>query len=81
MPPAFAAAPSTSCPSGYTAVDIPYITIATNCPSGTQSAGTTNSCLSGTSGPYAECYMFAPVGVSYTDSTGTYEYTEPCTMK
>ena len=59
---AIAAAPSTSCPSGYTT-----------------SAGTATSCIA--SNPGGSCIMYAPVGVSYTDATGTYEYTEACAME
>lgn len=73
-----AATPGTSCPSGYVAIDEEYLTIATECPSGTASVGTANSCL--VSSPAGSCIMYAPVGVSYTDDSGTYEYTEACVM-
>lgn len=75
---AHATAPSTSCPAGYIAIDEEYITIATNCPSGTISAGTAESCL--VSNPAGSCIMYAPAGVSYTDDTGTYEFTDACPM-
>ncbi len=75
----FAATPSTSCPSGYIAVNAPAITIATTCPSDTVSAGTANSCL--TSNPAANCIMYAPAGVSYTDVSGTYEFSDACAMQ
>lgn len=74
-----AAAPSTICPSGYIAIDEEYMTIATSCPSGTSSAGTADSCL--VTSPSGSCIMYAPAGVSYTDSGGTYEYTAPCAME
>ena len=73
-----AAAPSTSCPSGYIAIKSPYITIATSCPSGTVSVGNAASCL--VSNPSGNCIMYAPAGVSYTDDTGTYEFTDACPM-
>ena len=76
---AWAAAPSTSCPSGYVAIDESNMTIATSCPSGTTSAGTADSCL--VSSPAGSCIMYAPVGVSYTDTSGTYEFSEPCAME
>ncbi len=76
--PGFAAAPSTSCPSGYIAIAAPNITIATSCPSGYVSVGTAESCL--VSNPSGDCIMYAPVGMSYTDDSGTYEYTEPCAL-
>ena len=77
---AFAAAPSTSCPSGYVAVVEDYMTIAnSSCPSGYTSAGTATSCI--VTSPGGSCIMYAPVGVSYTDSTGTYEYTSACAME
>ena len=76
---AYATAPSTSCPSGYIAIDAPYITIATTCPSGTVSAGDAESCL--VSNPAGDCIMYAPAGMSYTDDSGIYEFTEPCAME
>lgn len=76
---AYATAPSTSCPSGYIAIDAPNITIATTCPSGTVSVGTAESCL--VSNPAGDCIMYAPAGVSYTDDTGTYEFTDACAME
>lgn len=71
--------PSTSCPSGYVAVVEEYMGIAnSSCPSGYTSAGTATSCL--VASPDGSCIMYAPVGVSYTDATGTYEYTSACAM-
>ena len=73
-------APSTSCPSGYTAVVEEHMDISnTSCPSGYTSAGTATSCLA--SNPGGSCIMYAPVGVSYTDATGTYEFEQPCAME
>ena len=76
---AYATAPSTSCPTGYIAIDEPQITIATNCPSGTTAIGTAESCL--VSNPAGDCIMYVPAGVSYTDDTGTYEFTDACAME
>ena len=77
---AFAAEPSTSCPSGYVAVVEEYMDIASSsCPSGHTSAGTATSCIAST--PGGSCIMYAPVGVSYTDATGTYEFEQPCAME
>ncbi|MBQ8294774.1 MAG: hypothetical protein IJX89_05320 [Alphaproteobacteria bacterium] len=76
---AYAAAPSTSCPSGYVAIDDTYVTIATSCPSGTTATGTAESCL--VSSPSGDCIMYAPAGVSYTDDSGTYEFTDACAMQ
>ena len=76
---AYATAPSTSCPSGYIAIDDAYVTIATSCPSGTTAAGTAESCL--VSSPAGDCIMYAPAGVSYTDESGTYEFTDACAME
>ncbi|MBE6459540.1 MAG: hypothetical protein E7009_00970 [Alphaproteobacteria bacterium] len=78
--PATATGPNTSCPSGYTTItEPPTITIATSCQSGTTSAGTITSCLD--SNPSFVCYMFAPVGISFTDDSGTYEFTDVCPME
>ncbi len=74
-----AAAPITSCPSGYVAIDEEYLTIATSCPSGTISVGTAESCL--VASPSGSCIMYAPAGVSYTDDSGTYEFTDACPME
>ena len=77
---AIAAVPSTSCPSGYTAVVEEYITIADDaCPAGYTSVGTATSCIA--SNPGGSCIMYAPVGVSYTDNTGTYEFEQACAME
>ena len=76
---AHAAAPSVSCPSGYIAIDMPDIIIATSCPSGYVSVGTAESCL--VSNPAGSCIMYAPAGVSYTDGSGTYEFTDVCAME
>ena len=74
----FANTPSTSCPTGYIALDEEYITVATTCPSGTISVGTAESCLGTTTN--GECYMYTPVGMSFTDDSGTYEFTDVCPM-
>ena len=77
---AFAAAPSTSCPAGYVTVVEEYMEIAdSTCPSGYTSAGTADSCL--VSSPSGSCIMYAPTGISYTDASGTYEYTAACAME
>ncbi len=77
---AFAAAPSTSCPSGYIAVVEEYMEIANStCPSGYTSAGTADSCL--ISSPAGSCIMYAPANTQYTDASGTYEYTAACPLE
>ena len=77
---AIAAEPSTSCPSGYVAVVEEHMDIANNsCTSGYTSAGTATSCL--VTSPDGSCIMYAPVGVSYTDATGTYEFEQACAME
>lgn len=76
--PAIAGTPSTNCPAGYFAIQTQDL-IATECPSGTADIGRINSCLS--SNPSSECYMFAPVGMSFTDDSGTYEFTDVCPME
>ncbi|MBQ3039034.1 MAG: hypothetical protein IJD41_00565 [Alphaproteobacteria bacterium] len=72
-------APATDCPSGYIAIDRPYITLATSCTSGTIAVGTAESCL--VSNPAGDCIMYAPVGMSFTDESGTYEFTDACAME
>ena len=77
---AIAAAPSTSCPSGYVAVVEEYMDIADgSCPSGYTSAGTADSCLVAL--PSGACIMYAPAYTEYTDTYGTYEFTSACPLE
>ena len=77
---AFAAAPSTSCPSGYITVLEEYMDIAdSSCPTGYTSAGTATSCL--VASPSGSCIMYAPANTQYTDESGTYEYTSACPLE
>lgn len=76
----FAAAPSTSCPSGYVTIEEEYMDIADgSCPSGYTSAGTADSCL--ISSPAGSCIMYAPTNTTYTDNTGSYEFTSACPLE
>lgn len=65
------------CPSGFLAVSYDNLTLAnSSCPSGAASIGTITACDDiGTDDQ--ECGLFMPAG-TYTDQTGTYEYSEPC---
>ena len=77
---AIAAAPSTSCPSGYTAVFEEHMDIAnSSCPSGYSSAGTATSCIA--SNPGGSCIMYAPANTTYSDSTGSYVFDQACAME
>ena len=77
---AFAAAPSTTCPAGYVAVEESYMEIADSaCPIGYTFVGTANSCL--ISSPAGSCIMYAPTNITYTDDTGSYEFTSACPLK
>ncbi len=77
---AFAATPSTSCPSGYVAVVEEHMTIAnSSCPSGYTSAGTATSCIA--SSPGGSCIMYAPANTTYSDNTGTYVFEQACAME
>ena len=76
----FAAAPSTSCPSGYVAVVEEYMDIADgSCPTEYTSAGTADSCL--ISSPDGSCIMYAPAYTEYTDTYGTYEFDQACPLE
>lgn len=71
--------PSTSCPTGFIAINEPYITISDSaCPDGYTSTGTAMSCL--VASPSGVCIMYVPSGVVYTDTTGTYQFTEICPL-
>ncbi len=77
---AMAVEPGTECPPGRVLLDAPYVSLVSDsCPVGTIDMGPAESCL----GLFIAdtCYMYAPVGVSYTDTSGTYEYIEPCAMQ
>ena len=77
---AIAAEPSTSCPSGYTAVVEEHMDIAnTSCPSGYTSAGTATSCIA--SNPGGSCIMYAPANTTYSDNTGSYVFEQACAME
>jgi len=74
-----AAAPATSCPAGFVAINEAYLTIANGaCPVGTISVGTAETCL--VSSPAGSCMMYAPAETEYTDETGTYKYTGACPL-
>ena len=76
---AFAAGPSTTCPSGYVKISEDYMTIAgSSCPSGYYSAGSASSCLNSSDG---SCMMFVPAGMRFQDSSGEYEYTDVCPLE
>ena len=73
----YAAAPSTSCPTGYVQIKQAGITLNNgSCPSGYTSVGTTETCLS--SPANTVCFLFAPANTNYTDISGTYQFTQPC---
>ena len=64
------------CPNGFYAVSYNTVTAAkSSCASG-YSTGTIKSCDEIESDDQ-ECWLFKPAG-TYTDATGTYEYSEPC---
>lgn len=73
-----AAAPSTSCPAGYVEVAESLTISGGACPSGTTSIGTADSCL--VASPAGSCMMYAPTGMTFTDDTGSYEFTEICPL-
>ena len=76
----FAAAPSTSCPSGTMAINKQYMIIGnTSCPSGYSYVGAAYTCLLTYRG--SSCLMYAPVNTEYTDAAGTYEYTAACPLE
>lgn len=76
---AYAATPSTSCPSGYTAIKEPYVIIADVCPTGATVLGDADSCLDVSVATI--CYMYAPANVDYTNEKGTYHFDTACPME
>lgn len=74
-----AAEPSISCPTGYVRVLETAMSISNGaCPANTTSVGTADSCL--VSFPAGSCMMFAPADTTFTDDTGSYEFTEICPL-
>lgn len=67
-----------SCPDGYITIERPAVSVATNCGSLATDIGNATSCNS--DAPGFSCFMYAPVGVSYVDSSDTYEFIEPCPL-
>ncbi len=77
---AIAAEPLTTCPNGYIQAEEKDTIIAPwSCPTGYLSGGTVTSCL--TTAPDGFCIMYAPANTEYTDTTGTYEFTEICPLE
>lgn len=77
-----AAAPDTSCPSGFVAIDEPHVTIATSCSDDTIAVEESPvPCLIPLASDYPSCIMYAPVGMAFTDDSGTYQFTEACAME
>lgn len=76
MDDSWAATLAAACPDGWYAVEEPYITIDTVCATGYEDFGVAESCE--VTNPNSDCYLFAVAGVSYSDASGTFEYTESC---
>ncbi len=74
---AYAAAPSTSCPTGYVAVTRSDFILSDACSAGYVSTSTLTSCLTNATNG---CWMYVPAGMSFTDEKGTYEYTASCPL-
>ena len=65
-----------SCPSGFIAVNKPSVVIVNeSCPSGYIATQNIESCIKSTSGI---CGLFADVGTSFEDESGTYVFDEVC---
>lgn len=75
----FAAGPVTVCPSGYIAVEEEFIQLMGNC-AVYNTVGSVNSCINGTSID-GVCMMYAPANTTYSDETGSYEFTEDCPLE
>lgn len=77
---AYAAAPATTCPAGYTTVNQSDIMLGsgTTCPAGYVAAGTVASCLA--TSLTGDCMMYAPMGVLYDDATGSYQWNVDCPL-
>ena len=76
---AMAAAPGTSCPSGYVAINETAMIVADGaCPTGYRSVGDAVSCLLPT--PAGVCMMFAPADTAYSDDTGVWRFEDICPL-
>ncbi len=81
---AYAATPSTQCPSGYVTIVEPYTIIGYPYCESVGSIIPTEieritTCL--TDSPEAVCTMFVPRGTKYQDESGEYQYSEPCALE
>jgi len=73
------AAPATSCPAGFVAVDEPFLTIEGGaCPAGYTAVGVAETCL--VASPTGSCMMFVPAATEYSDDIGFYEFTTACPL-
>lgn len=73
--------PETEWDVGYIQVEKGRVSLYEDeCPDGYIDVGVVSaSCSVGE--PMGYCYMYAPAGVSYTDESGLFEYTEFCEME
>lgn len=71
----------TSCPDGYTQITFQYATVASaanvNYP---VSAGKIPSCLDDSEFLAPVCALYAPVGLSFTDDSGSFEFETACPL-
>lgn len=76
----FADTLSNQCPEGWIAIEVSagvkLMSQSDTCDGYIKQA---SSCLS--ANPSGTCMMYAPVGVSYTDERGVYEFTDVCEMQ
>ncbi len=70
--------PPIQCPSGYTKITSPEIVLASSCPANYTNCGDASSCAA--QSPDGVCFVYAPAGIPYNDTTGQYEYTEICML-
>lgn len=69
----------TSCPDGYTQITFQYATVASASSVNYPSMGPTiPSCLDGSDD--GVCALYAPVGMSFTDDSGSFEFETACPL-
>lgn len=73
---------STTCPSGYIAVIEDTFIIAddnNSCPAGYVVSGITTSCPALSPGA-GTCFLYAEKNIDYTDTTGTFQFSDICPL-
>lgn len=79
-----AAAPTTTCPAGYAAVNSAIRIVNDSCSGNSQPVkifgadDNPTTCL--VASPSGVCFMYAPADTNFTDPSGTYQFSQICPL-